>query len=169
MTKGRGVCFDLALLLVQRIAGPSTSLRSVENHFQERAFTQIPPLRSPEFLSRLVALANFMRLSLMKAAHVDLSDVAKQEFGYAPGGMTRGEERFQGRRLLSRSRFSSPWVGRRPIYTSVGMTNLFRGPVPIVSSSYPTQAPRHAGAGNDGLEWATRQSLVEQTACTGWC
>jgi hypothetical protein len=49
---------------------------------------QVPPLRSPEFLSRLVALANFMRLSLMKAAHVDLSDVAKQEFGYATVGMT---------------------------------------------------------------------------------
>jgi hypothetical protein len=56
---------------------------------------QISPLRYPEFLSRLVALANFMRLSLMKAAHADLSDVAKQEFGYAAaprqagaGGMT---------------------------------------------------------------------------------
>jgi hypothetical protein len=42
---------------------------------------QISPLRYPEFLLRLVALANFMRLSSMKAAHVDLSDVAKQEFG----------------------------------------------------------------------------------------
>ncbi len=30
-----------------------------------------------------MALANFMRLSLMKAAHVHLSDMAKQEFGYA--------------------------------------------------------------------------------------
>jgi hypothetical protein len=49
---------------------------------------QIPPLRSPEFLSRLAALANFMRSSLTKTAHVDLSDVAKQEFGYAPVGMT---------------------------------------------------------------------------------
>jgi len=49
---------------------------------------QIPPLRYPEFLSRSVALAKFMRLSLMKAAHVDLSDVAKQEFGYASVGMT---------------------------------------------------------------------------------
>ena len=47
-------------------------------------------LRFPEFLSRLVALADFMRLSLMKAAHVDLSDVAKQEFGYAPVEMTKG-------------------------------------------------------------------------------
>jgi hypothetical protein len=33
---------------------------------------QIPPLRSPEFLSRLVALADFMRSSLEKTAHVDL-------------------------------------------------------------------------------------------------
>jgi hypothetical protein len=49
---------------------------------------QVPPLRCPEFLSGLVALANFMRLSLMKAAHADLSDVAKQEFGYASVGMT---------------------------------------------------------------------------------
>ena len=49
---------------------------------------QVPPLRYPEFLSRLMALANFMRLSLRKAAHVDLSDGAKQEFGYAPVGMT---------------------------------------------------------------------------------
>ncbi len=49
---------------------------------------QIPPLRSPEFLSKLMALANFMRLSLRKAAHVDLSDMAKQEFGSATVGMT---------------------------------------------------------------------------------
>ncbi len=49
---------------------------------------QISPLRYAEFLSRLVALANFMRLSLMKAAHVDLSDIAKQEFGYATVEMT---------------------------------------------------------------------------------
>ncbi len=48
----------------------------------------IPPLRYAEFLSRLMALPNFMRLSLMKAAHVDLSDMAKQEFGYATVGMT---------------------------------------------------------------------------------
>jgi hypothetical protein len=33
---------------------------------------QVPPLRSPEFLSRLVALADFMRSSLEKTAHVDL-------------------------------------------------------------------------------------------------
>jgi hypothetical protein len=40
----------------------------------------------------LVALANFMRLSLMKAAHVDLSDVAKQEFGYALSKITSKKE-----------------------------------------------------------------------------
>jgi hypothetical protein len=44
---------------------------------------QVPPLCCPEFLSRLVALAEFMRLSLMKAAHLDLSGAAYQEFGYA--------------------------------------------------------------------------------------
>ncbi len=53
-----------------------------------RGAQQIPPLRSPEFLSKLMAQANFMRLSLRKAAHVDLSDMAKQEFGYATVGMT---------------------------------------------------------------------------------
>jgi hypothetical protein len=35
---------------------------------------QVPPLRYPDFLSRLVALANFMRLSLLKAAHVDAGE-----------------------------------------------------------------------------------------------
>jgi hypothetical protein len=37
---------------------------------------QIPPLRSPEFLSRVVALADIMRLSLREAAYVDLSGAA---------------------------------------------------------------------------------------------
>jgi hypothetical protein len=44
---------------------------------------QVPPLRSPEFLPRVVALPSFMRSSLEKTAHVDLSNVAKQEFGGA--------------------------------------------------------------------------------------
>ncbi len=87
----------------RRTADPSTSLRYGPNEqngwgriceLTWRALVwgkgapQIPPLRSPEFLSRLVALANFMRLSLTKAAHEDLSDIAKQEFGYATVGMT---------------------------------------------------------------------------------
>jgi hypothetical protein len=53
---------------------------------------QVSPLRSPEFLSRLVALASFMRSSLKKTAHVDLSDVAKQEFGYALSKITSKKE-----------------------------------------------------------------------------
>jgi hypothetical protein len=36
--------------------------------------TTDPSLRYPDFLLILVALANFMRLSLMKAAHVDLGE-----------------------------------------------------------------------------------------------
>ena len=51
---------------------------------------QIPPLRYPEFLSSFMALTNSMRSSLKKTAHVDLSYVAKQEFGYASLGMTKG-------------------------------------------------------------------------------
>jgi hypothetical protein len=38
---------------------------------------QVPPLRYPNFLSSLVALANFMRLSLRKVAHVTLDGAAK--------------------------------------------------------------------------------------------
>jgi hypothetical protein len=37
------------------------------------------PSASPDFLLVLVALANSMRLSLMKAAHAALSGVARQE------------------------------------------------------------------------------------------
>ena len=79
---------------------------------------QVPPLRSPEFLSRLVALANFMRLSLMKAAHVDLSDVAKQEFGYAPLPMNK----------IWRAGFVSslegPWFGVKAHCRSLGFPRI---------------------------------------------
>jgi hypothetical protein len=37
------------------------------------------PSASPDFLLNLVALANFMRLSLLKGAHVALSCAAWQE------------------------------------------------------------------------------------------
>jgi len=43
------------------------------------------PSASPDFLLILVALANSMRLSLKKAAHVTLSSIARQESGF---GMT---------------------------------------------------------------------------------
>jgi hypothetical protein len=38
----------------------------------------------PDFLRRLVALINSMRLSLMKGAHADLSSTAWQEIGVMP-------------------------------------------------------------------------------------
>jgi hypothetical protein len=38
----------------------------------------------PDFLWRLVALIHFMRLSLMKGAHADLSSAAWQEIGVKP-------------------------------------------------------------------------------------
>jgi hypothetical protein len=38
----------------------------------------------PDFLRRLVALMHFMRLSLMKGAHADLSSTAWQEIGVKP-------------------------------------------------------------------------------------
>jgi len=39
---------------------------------------------SPDFLWRLLALANFMRLSLMKAAHADLFGAMCRKSGVAP-------------------------------------------------------------------------------------
>jgi hypothetical protein len=42
----------------------------------------VPPF--PDFLRRLVALIHFMRLSLTKGAHADLSSTAWQEIGVKP-------------------------------------------------------------------------------------
>jgi hypothetical protein len=42
-----------------------------------------------DFLSRVVALANFMRLSLLKAAHVAAGECRVAEIRYAPVGMTK--------------------------------------------------------------------------------
>jgi hypothetical protein len=70
------------------------------------------PSASPDFLWNLVALANFMRLSLLKGAHAALSYAAWQEIRVR-SGWQRGGRRFHGGRLPDRSRFSSPWVGRK--------------------------------------------------------
>jgi hypothetical protein len=43
------------------------------------------PSASPDFLSNLVALANFMRLSLWKGAHATLSCAAWQEIRVRSG------------------------------------------------------------------------------------
>ncbi len=60
----------------------------VEKHFHERsAELQIPPLRyaPPDFLWNLLALANFMLLSLLKAAHAAISGAAWQEIRVRSG------------------------------------------------------------------------------------
>ena len=44
------------------------------------------PYATPDFLLRLVALTNFMRLSLRKAAHAAASSAPWQESGYVPVG-----------------------------------------------------------------------------------
>jgi hypothetical protein len=46
---------------------------------------------TPDFLLSLVALANFMRLSLRKAAHADLSTAAQQEIRVRSGRDDKGE------------------------------------------------------------------------------
>jgi hypothetical protein len=43
------------------------------------------PSASPDFLLKLVALANFMRLSLLKGAHAALSGAAWQEIRVRSG------------------------------------------------------------------------------------
>jgi hypothetical protein len=40
------------------------------------------PQRTPDFLSSLLALSNFMRLSLMKAAHADVGGDPCRKSGY---------------------------------------------------------------------------------------
>jgi hypothetical protein len=43
---------------------------------------QCSPQRTPDFLSTLLALANFMRLSLMKAAHAAVGGARCRKSGY---------------------------------------------------------------------------------------
>jgi hypothetical protein len=47
------------------------------------------PTFPPDFLSRLVALTNFMRLSSLKAAHVDVGECSVQEIRVAPAYVGR--------------------------------------------------------------------------------
>jgi hypothetical protein len=60
----------------------------------------------PDFLWRLVALIYFMRLSLMKGAHADLSSTAWQEIGVKPyfglSGVHSTRRVFRGRYERSR-------------------------------------------------------------------
>jgi hypothetical protein len=88
----------------------STALRSVEKHFQERSSELQIPRLPPDFLSSLVGSANFMRLSLMKAAkrgHLWCRVVGN------PGtlGMTKGGRRFHGWRAVA---------GQKAFFISLG-------------------------------------------------
>ncbi len=77
-----------AALPMNKMAGAGFASSLGGPWFGGKAHRRSLRFATPEFLSRLVALAKFMRSSLTKTAHVDLSDVAKQEFGYATVGMT---------------------------------------------------------------------------------
>ncbi|MGB8539970.1 MAG: hypothetical protein WCD57_26330, partial [Acidobacteriaceae bacterium] len=59
-----------------------------QKHFHERSARNRRSLRyaTPDFLLMLVALANFMRLSLLKAAHAVVSRSAWQEIRVRSGG-----------------------------------------------------------------------------------
>jgi hypothetical protein len=82
MTKGRAVL--PATVVAEQDAffitmgGPQSHDSSVEKHFQERVSTQRSlHYAPPDFLSRPVALGICMRLSLRRAAHVDVASSAK--------------------------------------------------------------------------------------------
>jgi hypothetical protein len=72
-------------MLVERTAGPSTALRSGRKTFPGMVRRTADPSASPDFLLNLVALANFMRLSLQKGAHAALSCAAWQEIRVRSG------------------------------------------------------------------------------------
>jgi hypothetical protein len=76
--------------------------------------------------------------------------------------------------LLNGSRFSSPWVGRRPMNTSVGMTNLF-GPGHKKQICHPDRSaaqwrdllfPRPAAAANQS---ATLPLVIPTGAYPNFC
>jgi hypothetical protein len=74
----------------------------------------------PDFLSSLVALANFMRLSLQKAAHANLSGAACRKSGW-PWRTWADHEIF---RMLS---LSEQWIsGGIEQKAIVGFAHLFR-------------------------------------------
>src|SRR3984957_17630120 len=72
---------------------------------------QVPPLRYPDFLSNLVALANFMRLSLRKAAHAAMSSAAWQEIRVRSG---RDDNSIAGQVLLTEALAGTAELSSRP-------------------------------------------------------
>jgi hypothetical protein len=67
-----------------------------EKHSKKSIHTEISPLRSPDFLSRSVALIKFIRFPLRETAPLVLAGSAMQEIRCAPVEMTEGRQRFQG-------------------------------------------------------------------------
>jgi hypothetical protein len=89
MTKGRTALPWRATLDRRRFSSPWVGRRPmtppIEKHFQEGASTQ-RSLRCapPDFLYKLVTLADIMRLSLKKGAHVASASAAWQEIRVPP-------------------------------------------------------------------------------------
>jgi hypothetical protein len=75
---------------------------------------QVPPLRTPDFLSKLVALTIFMRLSLRKAAHTAMSSAAWEEIRVRSG---RDDNSVARKRLKSGHKNGCWWSHRTVIPT----------------------------------------------------
>jgi hypothetical protein len=74
-----------------------------------------------------VALANIMRLSSKKGAHLALSSAAWQEIWVRFGRDDKGEGGApMGERPRTKGVFSSPWVGRKPMTPLVELTILLQ-------------------------------------------
>jgi len=61
----------------------------------------------------------------VKSIRLATQKTRKDRKSHRLSGWQRGGRGFHGERLLNRGRFSSPWVGRRPMSTPVGTTILF--------------------------------------------
>jgi hypothetical protein len=90
----------------------------------------------PDFLRRLVALTHFMRLSLMKGAHADLSSTAWQEIGVKPSVGLSGIPRS----LTARPQWGEKLLGKtkRPVTVA---NKVITPPVAAPSPPVPAAPP----------------------------
>jgi hypothetical protein len=90
----------------------------------------------PDFLRRLVALTHFMRLSLMKGAHADLSSTAWQEIGVKPSVGLNGIPRS----LTARPQWGEKLLGKtkRPVTVA---NKVITPPVAAPSPPVPAAPP----------------------------
>ena len=77
-----GIGSALPRLTYAAVGGRGGDLNSKEIVKGNRTGAPRSPERTPDFLWRLMALANFMRLSLMKAAHADVGGAPCRKSGY---------------------------------------------------------------------------------------